>query len=777
MQRTTLACLLALAAPLAAQETPAPPTALAGVVVTTTGEPIAGAVVEAAAGARRGREPPPPATATTDAGGRFRLEPLPPAARLVVRVRAPGRALGVRVIGGRAARREDPLALRFELEPGLAIEGTVVDDETGEGIEGAAVTFEQTARALTDARGAFRLDHLPASDARFPLAVSRRGFRPADAVVENSGEPVLRAKPIRLAKGASVRIAVRDADGRAVADAWVVARLLNAIPYSAADQTPVEGKTDAAGRAVVSGLEPGVPVACEVDAKGFPLHQTSVLVADVRGAEASVILSPGRALEVIARDEGDRPLAGVEVRIDPLVEPRLDTRGPAPEDEERLPRRRARTGSDGRVRFEDLPCGAVTVEARQAGRATQAALARLPETGEAVVRSFTLVADPEPPPSGMPWLPSVAEGYRQARERGTALFVSMAMDQEPANDAIAARHFHDPEIRRAAADLACLISSTFDHPDGEAGRCARYGAVRCEEHVAVEAWAVKTFIPRGTAFQVPQNIFVTPYGEVLFRRTYWLSERDLQWMLVRALRCTSPELAARRAAARLPDLARALAGPAGPASEAAAADLAFWANFGEESAVSLAGGLRGLGVPAETRLRVLRALIPSRLQVPRSALAGFVDDPDSAVAAAAKAALDALGPAAAAPVEEGPDVLPDEERARTVLAAGGVGAARLAMALGRSGARWAAPELRRLLADRSPMVCASAAAALGLLGDAESVPALQPLLEAGDDDVRASAAEALARLHAAGGAEALAVFRDHPRHGPSARRVLAEVGR
>jgi hypothetical protein len=460
-----------------------------------------------------------------------------------------------------------------------------------------------------------------------------------------------------------------------------------------------------------------------------------------------------------------------------MVEPRLDTRGPAPEDEERLPRRRARTGADGRVRFEGLPSGAVTIEARHAGRITQAALARLPETGEgAAVRAFTLVADPEPPPAGMPWLRGVAEGYRQARERGTALFVSMAMDQEPANDAIAVRHFRDPEIHRAAADLACLISSTFDHPGGADGKCARYGAVACADHVAIETWAWKTFIPRGAGFQVPQNILVTPDGEVLFRRTFWLSERDLRWMLVRALRVTNPELAVRRAAARLAPLARALSGPPGPEAEAAAADLAYWAGFGEESAVSLLGGLPGLGVPAETRLRVLRALNPSRLQLPRSALAGLAGDPDPAVAAAARAARAGRG-ADAAPREEEPERLPDETEAHAVLAAGGAGAARLAMALGRAGARWAGPGIRRLLADPSPMVCASAAAALGLLGDPGAVPALRPLLESEDDDVRACAAEALVRLRDPAGAAALGAFRDHPRHGPAARRALAEVGR
>ncbi len=117
---------------------------LGRVVLEDSGEPVPGAIVEAWAGApvNMGNLDERVLSTTTDAGGRFRLEPLTAGIWDVtsrtkdMRVVNPGSPFSVRVVLGEFQVRE---GVELVLGPGVDFSGTVVDGVTGEPIAGAIV--------------------------------------------------------------------------------------------------------------------------------------------------------------------------------------------------------------------------------------------------------------------------------------------------------------------------------------------------------------------------------------------------------------------------------------------------------------------------------------------------------------------------------------------------------------------------------------------------------------------------------------------------------------
>jgi HEAT repeat protein len=622
MLRAGLSGLL-LALPLICQDLAERP--VRGSVRARFGPPLHGARVQLLGAIPAEGSRPILAEVVTRGDGRFEF---PAAARpgaRVLLVTAAGRARHEHLLSD-----EDPLDLEIPLGPGRDLRGRVRDAVTGRGIEQARVG-DDLIEVRTDADGAFVLGG--AGFQPVALQVSAPGYVPEDV---QSGADALE---IGLRRGHVLAIRVLDGDGRPAAGIPVEARIPAAVPYTAVERTVLRAPTGADGTAMIEGIPPGMAVVPEIQRPdAAPIQGDPVKAHPFRGEGAqvaSVVLGADRRVEVRVEDGHGRPLAGARVRILPLVEPRLDPGGPTEDRPDRPREWVGTTTAEGWASFPGLPAGRLLCEARAAGRRPVLDLLS-PERTSVVL---DLAWDPEPPLESVPWSPSVAEAWEEARRTGLPILFSMAMDGERANDRLAHAHFRDPEVVRVLREFPAVLASVFgpggvsagpDHREEE-GLCTRYGAIPCAAHQAAEPYCVGEFLEPGIPFSVPRQILVSADGRILAHRVYYLGERELIGLALSALREAPGDAAMRLARERLrPLLSRLLAGDA-----AAAGDLAVLANSGDEHAVTLVAGLEGLGVPGGQRRRIVEHLILGGRRAASFLLEALLSDPDPEVRAQA----------------------------------------------------------------------------------------------------------------------------------------------
>jgi hypothetical protein len=215
----------------------------------------------------------------------------------------------------------------------------------------------------------------------------------------------------------------------------------------------------------------------------------------------------------------------------------------------------------------------------------------------------------------------------------------MTMDGEKANDWMAGHHYHDQEVVRAAREVVPLLASAFGeggvgadpaHEEVD-GKCARYGTIPCRHHQEVERAAREALMAEREAFEVPRHIATAPGGRRILHRVFYLSERDLLRLVVRALRVTAPEAALRLARERLRGVLEDLAGADAQVRARGASALALLAGSGDEHAAAILQSLPALGLQAPARLAVASELRPGALTVPETTLVPLLGDPDAGV--------------------------------------------------------------------------------------------------------------------------------------------------
>lgn len=468
-----------------------------------------------------------------------------------------------------------------------------------------------------------------------------------------------------------------DDRGQPLAGVAVRARLPFAVAYSELDRRTFRAQSDSSGVAAFADLLPEQPVVFEVAADPFVPTRSPVFLPHAPDDGSilptpQMVLTEGRAAMVTVQDAFGVPLEDAEVRTLPLVEPRLERAGRAETSPDRGSVRAARVDGTGKALFEKLPAELLTVEIRSGGFETRMAtvdLRRAP-SAEIVVR---LDRDPNPPAASMPWLPSVRDAFASAESGGLPVLVAMTMDGERANDALAAHHFRDPEVIRVSEFIPCLVASVFgegglhanevDHGEVE-GVCTRYGSIPCEAHRAVEAWARNELVS-DPEFTVPRHFFVSADGRILAERGYYLSERALRWMVLRALRDSGSDAAVWTCLRRLQPLWRTLcAGGETDERREAVATLARLVESGDGYAAMLLRGVALDALPGDVRLQILDALLVPALNDPARALQGFLHDTEPAIRmrawqrlAAVSTRLDGAAAAGALAVEEDDSVL------------------------------------------------------------------------------------------------------------------------
>jgi hypothetical protein len=112
---------------------------------------------------------------------------------------------------------------------------------------------------------------------------------------------------------------------------------------------------------------------------------------------------------------------------------------------------------------------------------------------------------------------------------------------------------------------------------------------------------------------------------------FFLSERDLLRLIVRALRVSAPAAGLRVARERLAAIVDDLGHADVQVRKRAARSLALLVNSGDEHAAAIVQSLGALGLPAATRVEIVEELHPGAPTSPEVTLAGILKDPDREV--------------------------------------------------------------------------------------------------------------------------------------------------
>jgi hypothetical protein len=523
-------------------------------------------------------------------------------------------------------------------DEGFRIFGRVID-AAGAPVAGARVQAAGGG-AKTDAAGVFDFAGKPESE-DWMLVVRADGHA---VFHQDIGPEVARVElVIRLVPGRIAAVRVVGEDGRPVRLATVRGRLPFAPAYSVLERTDFVAQSDQDGIAILRDLPVTGTIVAEVQAPGM-IPAQSAPIGPIRPPAAgeippsdTIVLTPGRSLRVVVRNPADKPIAGATVNLLPLVEPRLDFGGHAARDMTRGPIRAAQTDASGAASFDLLPASPLACEVRATGWLTRLLVVEAPATKAQPVE-VRLYRDENPPPADVPWRRSVQAAAEEAKKTGLPVFLAMSMDGEKANDWMASHHFHDPEIVRAAREVVPLMSNAFgeggigesDHREKD-GKCTRYGAIPCFAHQQVELLARGAVMQTRMVFEVPRHFATTPSGEKIFERVFYLSERDLLRLIIRALRVAAPEAAVRVARERLAPILEDLLHADAQLRRRAARSLGLLASSGDEHAAALVQSMGALGLKATTRVEVVEEIRPGALTSPEVTFAGILKDPDREV--------------------------------------------------------------------------------------------------------------------------------------------------
>lgn len=140
------------------------------------------------------------------------------------------------------------------------------------------------------------------------------------------------------------------------------------------------------------------------------------------------------------------------------------------------------------------------------------------------------------------WETDYAAALKKADAEKKPLFIVFLMDNEPANDQVAANHLHDAELVELSKKFVPLIACAADHAaTTTGGGCSKYHGVTCSAHKKIEIDARTAYMnsPRVAA---PQFLFIAPDGKnVLLRHVYLLSPGELKKKMRIALGIADPE--------------------------------------------------------------------------------------------------------------------------------------------------------------------------------------------------------------------------------------------
>jgi hypothetical protein len=330
-----------------------------------------------------------------------------------------------------AARRSMPppaiqLAKPVVVHPALAaapgaLEGTVVDSATNEGIAGAELTFSHDDGAYstaTSAGGAFRF--APRAAGRYRLvSVEANGYAPFEREFGRSpvsftsvpgkdvGGVVLRLSRDRKMPPVDFRAERRSGGEDGGVDAGDVPPASGALfgrVFDARDGAPIAAFAvalwhrdglasrvvapasfvDPSGAYEIDGLAPGTYEASAMAAGYAPSRYAVVQIGDARVQADFALHSGARITGVVTDDATRRPIAGAALTLE-------GRRGDAPDLPVAPLSPEAETGADGRFTLEHVPIDAISVSAEKQGYLVRlVSLGELPQNGDALPLAIAL---------------------------------------------------------------------------------------------------------------------------------------------------------------------------------------------------------------------------------------------------------------------------------------------------------------------------------------------------------------------------------------------------
>lgn len=137
------------------------------------------------------------------------------------------------------------------------------------------------------------------------------------------------------------------------------------------------------------------------------------------------------------------------------------------------------------------------------------------------------------------WQSEYEAALELAASEKKVVFIAVNMDGEKANDRFADEIYKSKRIAELSSSSINLIASNFDHSKKE---CSRFGTISCREHKQIDITVRSEVLkPDAQGFVVaPQHVFLSPAGEVLLSVPYEISEAELEWCFVTAIRRVDP---------------------------------------------------------------------------------------------------------------------------------------------------------------------------------------------------------------------------------------------
>ena len=138
------------------------------------------------------------------------------------------------------------------------------------------------------------------------------------------------------------------------------------------------------------------------------------------------------------------------------------------------------------------------------------------------------------------WMPSYTEALALAERENKPLLVCFDMDGEQVCDETVFGIYRQADFVKLTRDFVCVYGSQDTHAlreaaDGSGKKvCSRVGVVSCEEHKTAEAQAWNRLVG-GPDRIAPQHIMVSPKGEIIERRAYYIHKSALMSLMRGAL--------------------------------------------------------------------------------------------------------------------------------------------------------------------------------------------------------------------------------------------------
>jgi len=158
-----------------------------------------------------------------------------------------------------------------------------------------------------------------------------------------------------------------------------------------------------------------------------------------------------------------------------------------------------------------------------------------------LISPLALAGNVAAPAGGITWEAEYETTLARAAEENKVVFVAVNMDGERANDRMATKMYKDREIVGLAGLTLNLIAARDVHGRGET--CSRFGTIACALHQKIDIRVRENVLKPDVSGYViaPQHVFLRPDGTVILSVPYEISQSEMRWCFVTALKSVDPE--------------------------------------------------------------------------------------------------------------------------------------------------------------------------------------------------------------------------------------------